>query len=203
MKNKKFKLFASLTSLVMVVAVMAVGVWAATSATAQVSGKASFSATGVAGTLTIASENDNVDVQTGTHALGMNATQNTKFGTDVITFTIADKDGDGLITPADIATENEWVVNYTFAISDASAVNATITVALDEFTVPTNNIYVEAVLTTNTATTNGEDVAATAVVTYKLAINGTYVHDGGEINIPTERVQGITATIVAAGAISQ
>ena len=42
MKNKKFKLFASLTSLVMVVAVMAVGVWAAQKSTANVTGTLSF-----------------------------------------------------------------------------------------------------------------------------------------------------------------
>ena len=45
MKNKKFKLFASLTSLVMVVAVMAVGVWAAQSATVSLSGTIGFNAT--------------------------------------------------------------------------------------------------------------------------------------------------------------
>ena len=53
MKNKKFKLFASLTSLVMVVAVMAVGVWAATGATVGVTSKVSFTATeGFIGTIT-------------------------------------------------------------------------------------------------------------------------------------------------------
>ena len=44
MKNKKFKLFASLTSLVMVVAVMAVGVWAATTASVGVTGTVKMTA---------------------------------------------------------------------------------------------------------------------------------------------------------------
>ena len=44
MKNKKFKLFASLTSLVMVVAVMAVGVWAAQTTTVGITGNVGFTA---------------------------------------------------------------------------------------------------------------------------------------------------------------
>ena len=53
MKNKKFKLFASLTSLVMVVAVMAVGVWAATQASVTAQGTASFNAVGIAATVKV------------------------------------------------------------------------------------------------------------------------------------------------------
>ena len=53
MKNKKFKLFASLTSLVMVVAVMAVGVWAATTASVGITTTASFSASGFDAKITL------------------------------------------------------------------------------------------------------------------------------------------------------
>ena len=50
MKNKKFKLFASLTSLVMVVAVMAVGVWAASGASITTTAKVTFTASGFTAT---------------------------------------------------------------------------------------------------------------------------------------------------------
>ena len=74
MKNKKFKLFASLTSLVMVVAVMAVGVWAATQAKVTIGATATFSATGIAATVseqggsdlfTVAQNQVNSDVASG------------------------------------------------------------------------------------------------------------------------------------------
>ena len=51
MKGKKFKLIASLTSLVMVLAVMSVGIWAATSASLSVTTKVSFTANGFTGTV--------------------------------------------------------------------------------------------------------------------------------------------------------
>lgn len=46
MKKRKIKLLASLTSLVLVVAVMAVGVWAASSATVNITGNVSYNAKG-------------------------------------------------------------------------------------------------------------------------------------------------------------
>ena len=46
MKKRKIKLLASLTSLVLVVAVMAVGVWAASSATVNITGNVSYTAKG-------------------------------------------------------------------------------------------------------------------------------------------------------------
>ena len=46
MKKRKIKLLASLTSLVLVVAVMAVGVWAASSATVNITGNVSYTASG-------------------------------------------------------------------------------------------------------------------------------------------------------------
>ena len=46
MKKRKVKLLASLTSLVLVVAVMAVGVWAASSATVNITGNVSYTAKG-------------------------------------------------------------------------------------------------------------------------------------------------------------
>lgn len=46
MKKRKIKLLASLTSLVLVVAVMAVGVWAASTATVNITGNVSYTADG-------------------------------------------------------------------------------------------------------------------------------------------------------------
>ena len=46
MKKRKIKLLASLTSLVLVVAVMAVGVWAASTATVNITGSVTYSAQG-------------------------------------------------------------------------------------------------------------------------------------------------------------
>lgn len=63
MKNKKFKLFASLTSLVMVVAVMAVGVWAATTASGKITGTVSFNATGIVGNILISDVSEGVLVK--------------------------------------------------------------------------------------------------------------------------------------------
>jgi len=60
MKNKKFKLFASLTSLVMVVAVMAVGVWAATNAKVTATGTASFSVAGIAAEVKVAASGSDI-----------------------------------------------------------------------------------------------------------------------------------------------
>lgn len=54
MKKRKIKLLASLTSLVLVVAVMAVGVWAASTATVNITGNVSYNATGnVKATITL------------------------------------------------------------------------------------------------------------------------------------------------------
>ena len=46
MKKRKIKLLASLTSLVLVVAVMAVGVWAASTATVNITGNVTYTASG-------------------------------------------------------------------------------------------------------------------------------------------------------------
>lgn len=54
MKKRKIKLLASLTSLVLVVAVMAVGVWAASTATVNITGNVSYTANGnVKATITL------------------------------------------------------------------------------------------------------------------------------------------------------
>ena len=60
MKKRKFKLFASLTSLVLVVAVMAVGVWAATAATVTITGTVSYATQGnVYATIDVAEKGTN------------------------------------------------------------------------------------------------------------------------------------------------
>ena len=62
MKKRKFKLFASLTSLVLVVAVMAVGVWAATAATVTINGTVSYATQGnVYATIDVAEKGTNDD----------------------------------------------------------------------------------------------------------------------------------------------
>lgn len=52
MKKRKFKLLASLTSLVLVVAVMAVGVWAAVQHNVTITSNVGFTANGISGVLT-------------------------------------------------------------------------------------------------------------------------------------------------------
>ena len=66
MKKRKFKLFASLTSLVLVVAVMAVGVWAASSATATISGTVGLTAVGNVNATIQAAEGTKSNVATAT-----------------------------------------------------------------------------------------------------------------------------------------
>ena len=59
MKKRKIKLLASLTSLVLVVAVMAVGVWAASSATVNITGNVSYNASGnIKSTITLKENNE-------------------------------------------------------------------------------------------------------------------------------------------------
>ncbi len=59
MKKRKIKLLASLTSLVLVVAVMAVGVWAASSATVNITGNVSYTASGnIKSTITLKENNE-------------------------------------------------------------------------------------------------------------------------------------------------
>ena len=73
MKKRKFKLFASLTSLVLVVAVMAVGVWAASSATATISGTVGLTAVGNVNATIQAAEGTKSNVT----ATGLNITAET------------------------------------------------------------------------------------------------------------------------------
>ena len=117
MKNKKFKLFASLTSLVMVVAVMAVGVWAATSASVSATAHVKFSATGVTGTIT--------GTLTGLGAPKYYNSDNTNAGqpiafnpsTTLDAWTVGDAEN-----PVAITNESGVPVNvvYSFTINNAS-----------------------------------------------------------------------------------
>ena len=119
MKNKKFKLFASLTSLVMVVAVMAVGVWAATNVTASVSGTVSYSSTGFTANYQVQKDGANVIATT-----PIGAANATPSATDVAVAFTTGEDGtvaDVVLTFAmtGISIEEGNTINHTLTLDNA------------------------------------------------------------------------------------
>ena len=199
MKNKKFKLFASLTSLVMVVAVMAVGVWAATTtASAKITGTANFTAvTGIQGSIvatsltngaTLAGETSNVSV------LSVALNSETANVTDVekaLTFAFVDGDSDGYIGSAQDKTSfevtykitNVGPVAFKFSVnivaptaSSAGVQMAAAVTAIDgELENAAANVEVTA------APSAGQSVEHTVTITYSL----TGTHNGSAISLST------------------
>lgn len=148
MKKRKIKLLASLTSLVLVVAVMAVGVWAASTATVNITGSVTYSAKG----------NVNATIAGSHEVTGAN---NVLEEIDPVTF-----DGDevagsntGTLAAGDITltvaegTSADTAITYTLTI--------TITNNWTSSTGGTNNyLQVELTKPTDTNITVGEDFAS-------------------------------------------
>ncbi|MBQ4535440.1 MAG: hypothetical protein IJA22_01290 [Clostridia bacterium] len=127
MKNKKFKLFASLTSLVMVVAVMAVGVWAATTASGKITGTVSFNATGIVGNIQISNVSEGVlvngeeftsNVQVAAFTTGTTQGENTQSAAISYEF-IDNTEGvvDGFIKDAEAEFTIELTINNTGSVA--------------------------------------------------------------------------------------
>ena len=182
MKNKKFKLFASLTSLVMVVAVMAVGVWAATQASVSVTGSASFSATGIAGTISAtATGGATINSQTTATILTADMDDVTVEEDATIAYSL-NAGSDSLITEADVTT-NTFTVTYTITNTGSTALKYTVTVENDE--VPTAGVYMVASITDGAESGVKANLASGNVeveVTYTLTLGSTFDHDGNGIN---------------------
>ena len=148
MKNKKFKLFASLTSLVMVVAVMAVGVWAAASTTVGITGSLTFSASDVV----------RAQIAVTNLEYGNSASEDVTISDKTATLDAGKTSGSIELAPISVgaATDAGQDVTVTYTITVKN--NATATDAYDELTV---------VITS----TEGKDL--TAVITETTATNGT------------------------------
>ena len=135
MKNKKFKLFASLTSLVMVVAVMAVGVWAATQASLTVNTSVSFSASGFTGTFSAnykngdnpAVEYENAGAKTVAIVAGGEQTIPQWDITQLPFAATGDKDIVFTFTMADISAESAVSATLSVKVGTEDAVTATTT----------------------------------------------------------------------------
>ena len=140
MKNKKFKLFASLTSLVMVVAVMAVGVWAATQASVGVNTKVSFTATGFTGTVSIAYTNN----ATSSAETGTSDTYNIGAANNAQTWDLSQ-------TTIAFAGTGEKAIEFTFTLTVASIAQGN----------PNVGFAVKSGETDLTQATNGTNVLAT------------------------------------------
>ena len=128
MKNKKFKLFASLTSLVMVVAVMAVGVWAATSASVHLKGTVGFTATGFTATLngTVAGAGS-VDPMTEAAIGGANTVAIPEWTLNGLTFADPSVDIVITLTLSDIVVATGYEVQATVTGLPQSVANMTAT----------------------------------------------------------------------------
>ena len=192
MKNKKFKLFASLTSLVMVVAVMAVGVWAATSAQAGITGKVNFTATGVQGSVAVLEEGTTASLSGVAFSEGKyvieqfdltTSAEDAADGTVAIAYEFADANGDGFITGA----EAQFTVKIQIANVGAYAMDYEITFANNDVVADKVTAAADAATGTVEATTGIKDV----VITYTL--NG---HTGAPItnlDIPTATISLVKA----------
>ena len=182
MKNKKFKLFASLTSLVMVVAVMAVGVWAATSATVNVTGTASFSATGIAGTIS-ATANDGAQINGKTTDTLLTANMTDVEVTENATITYSINAGADSLIKADDVAANTFTVIYTITNTGSTALKYTVTVDNDE--VPATGVYMVASITDGAESGVKANLASGNVeveVTYTLTLGAQFAHDGNGIS---------------------
>ena len=130
MKKRKIKLLASLTSLVLVVAVMAVGVWAASTATVNITGNVTYTASGnVKATITL-------DQTLNGTALGDQ--QTAKFlGSETDTDSANEKTlqlgNDGTVTLSQVETNPSADIVYTYTVvitnnADASESNPNLTI---------------------------------------------------------------------------
>lgn len=170
MKKRKIKLLASLTSLVLVVAVMAVGVWAASTATVNITGSVTYSAQGnvkatIAGSHEVTGATNVLDPIT---SVTFDGTETTDDNTGTLAV------GDITLTVAE-GTSAETVITYTLTIE--------ITNDWTSSTGGTNN-YLKVVLTnptTMTGITVGGDFASETTLTIapeetktlKFTISGT------------------------------
>ena len=178
MKNKKFKLFASLTSLVMVVAVMAVGVWAATSASVGITGKISYAVTSQVkaeikiGNLTT----------TGTYTLGNVNTEVQGSGNyDDVTF-----DGSE-------ATDDQANVGALSLVAAGDALSVTRT----NYTGATAATMSFEIVVTNKAPTTAEKNDLTVSITMNAAeIDGTYSYTTESTDV-TKSGKAFTGTLDA------
>lgn len=133
MKKRKIKLLASLTSLVLVVAVMAVGVWAASTATVNITGNVSYTANGnVNATITL-------DQTLNSEALGTQQTAEFEGNETSSDNTKALQLGalnDGVVTLSQVETNPSADIVYTYTVvitnnAAASESNPNLTVAFD------------------------------------------------------------------------
>ena len=197
MKNKKFKLFASLTSLVMVVAVMAVGVWAATSAQASITGKVSFSATGVEGSINILENGTSADLVDKTYTAGKyllesfdvnTSTSDASNGAVEISYEFDDADGDGFITGA----EAKFTVKFQIANTGAFEMNYEVEIAN---TAAATNVVTAAAEATAGTWANNELTGTVAAETGIVDVTVTYTlnsHDGSTIESDENNIPEVT-----------
>ncbi len=173
MKKRKIKLLASLTSLVLVVAVMAVGVWAASTATVNITGNVSYTANGnVKASITL-------DQTLNSEALGTQQTaqfvgnETTSNNTKALQLGASN---DGIVTLSQVTTDPSADIVYTYTVvitnnAEASESNPNLTVAFDgtanvNADAPTKISY--AYTTTATETTGWTD-SVNDQATIKLA----------------------------------
>ena len=187
MKNKKFKLFASLTSLVMVVAVMAVGVWAATSAKLTITTTASFSASGIDATVTLLKEGTTAKASktSGSEAAlsqDLVVIDNTLSASAVnenlyIALPFTDGDGDGLLEATDTLTAKFKVAK------GANGVDFKYTVTITDAT-EKSGVYVSASVDADTA--NATTAGVNFTITYTV-VN----HDGKTLTLTPAQIPTI------------
>ena len=202
MKNKKFKLFASLTSLVMVVAVMAVGVWAATtSATATINATASFSVTNIGASITL---NSHANVTAKTTEAGQYAAIPAE-GLQIVSTTIANSDATATgsawlnLNVGSLAVngivQDEATIEVTYTVKlDSNSAAATVTVTPAAGYQATEGKY----SITAAGTVDDANLAAgeTTTVTVTYTFNGE--HKGEAITDSNVTVQGISIAVTKA-----
>ena len=173
MKKRKIKLLASLTSLVLVVAVMAVGVWAASTATVNITGSVSYIANGnVKATITL-------DQTLNSEELGTQQTAqfagNETSSTNIKALQLG-ASNDGVVTLSQVETDPSADIVYTYTVviennAEASESNPNLTVAFDgaanvSADAPTKISYA---YTTTATTTTGWTDSVNDQATIKLA----------------------------------
>ena len=177
MKKRKFKLLASITSLVLVVAVMAIGVWAATQQAVNVTTNVTFTASGVSGsisgTLTGLTDNDPL-TDDDTHYYNLD---NTSEGA-ALTFSpsVPLTPNTWTIAATAIGDNGEGLANslvYTFTISNSSTTTA-MALTISNVTVDTNAITAGGDSVSNILFTSTSEAANALTKTIAKSTTETY-----------------------------